>query len=201
MQSFLIQQFEVCFSEKRLLSCDLFWRRAEEPQSLLCCFLLCCRSHTVPRTSRTLMPMTTRESADTKLSCAPVSQLNQHPHLGILAGRSFRWIVITSNTFFLLLEHAAGMVTLLVLQGEASFRLQGSKWWDTMSCSGSVLLKDTAWLKQEILRPSSAGTVGMGHCVFALGRCCWRTQPGTNKKYRMQPAWSSSCCQQPSLSR
>lgn len=35
-----------------------------------------------------------------------------------------------------------------------------------MHCSGSVLLKDTAQLKQEIPRASAAGTVGMGHCVL-----------------------------------
>lgn len=35
-----------------------------------------------------------------------------------------------------------------------------------MHCSGSVLLKDTAQLKQEIPRASAADTVGMGHCVL-----------------------------------
>lgn len=37
----------------------------------------------------------------------------------ILAGRPFRWILMTSNTFSLFLERTAGVVTVLVLQGEA----------------------------------------------------------------------------------
>lgn len=153
-----------------MLSCDLFWRRGEEPVPLLCCSLLCCQSHRVPRTNRTLMSMTTRESTETKLSCAPISQLMQHPHLGSLAGRPFRWIVIPSNTFFLLPEHTAGIVTVSVLQSEGSLGLQGvmghhALFW--VSATEGHNLAQTRKSESKCSRHSADGTL-----CFAPGQCC-----------------------------
>lgn len=110
--------------------------------------------------------MTSREPAETKLSYAPVSQFKQHPHHGSLAGKPFRWVVIASNTFFLLLEHNCRDSDCVSAPQRSCLQAAGLHVVDTMHCSGSVLLKDTAQLTQEILRASAAGTEVMGHCVL-----------------------------------
>lgn len=137
-------------------------------------------SHMVPRSNRTLKSVTTRESAETKLSCAPVSQLKQHPHPASLTGRPFRWIVITFNTLFLLLEHTAGMVTVQVLQSflqAAGLHVMGhhALFWVTAAEGHSPA--QTRNSNSKCSRRSGEGTL-----CFALGQCCWRTQPGSNKK-------------------
>lgn len=194
-----MQQFEICFSEKRLLSCDLFWRRGEEPEPLLCCSQLCCQWHKVPRTKRTRMPMKSRELAETKLSCTsfPVKAASPPWQPG-------RETIQVHCNYIKHLLLAPGTYCrdsdCVVLQSAASFRLQ-------VPCDGHHALfwvraaeghspAQTRNSKSKCSRHSGNGTL-----CFALGQCCWRTQPGSNKKYGTQPAWSSSCCQQPSLWR
>lgn len=168
-----------------------------------CWYLLGCQSHRIRRTNRNLMWwILTRTSSEKKLKYAPVSQLKQQPYLNSLAGRPFRWILAMLNTFFLLSEYTTGIVTVLILQPEASSRLPSSPmrqvqwWWDTTLCTGSVLVKVIARLKQEMLKANAAATVVKGYHTLH-----WGSAGEGHSSAQTRTARSSNCCKQPSLCR
>lgn len=185
MQSFLIQQFEACFSEKRLQSCDLFWRRWEEAEALLLLSITHNYYYYYYYYYQGLTELWCQwQPENQQTQSSAVRQCPSESSIPTLyPGRETIQVDFNDiKHFFPVPGTYCRSSDCAGAPGWSSFRLQGSMWgtpctvlgqccwrtwpslnkkfqeqvqqaqweWDTVFCTGSVLLKDTVWLKQEI---------------------------------------------------